>query len=113
MKVKVINNTIIESRLIKAGEYDVPKDLSKEDLKAIKAVGNIEEEGNIAPSASSSKANLLYSVKEALELIAAAVTIAEVDEVIEGDTRQNVLDAAASKKAELKAELEKEAEDAK
>ena len=51
---------------------------------------------------------LLYPDKEALQLIEAAATIAEVDDVITGDTRKKILAAAEAKKKELAKELEYE-----
>lgn len=52
---------------------------------------------------------LFYPENEALELIDAALTIAEVDEITEGDSRKKVLKAAEKKKKTLEEELENEA----
>lgn len=45
--------------------------------------------------------DLLFPLKEALELIAAAATAEEVDELIMGDTRKQILQAAEARKKEL------------
>lgn len=52
---------------------------------------------------------LQYPEGEALELIETALTIAEVDEIIDGDNRKKVLKAAEKKMKALEEELEKEA----
>ena len=64
---------------------------------------------DLEPAIQKEPENLLYPENEALELIKEALTIAEVDEIIEGDTRKKVLKAAEKRKKALAEELENEA----
>jgi len=45
---------------------------------------------------------LLYKLKEALELISLAQSEEEINEIIQGDTREKVLEAAEKRKSEIK-----------
>lgn len=57
---------------------------------------------NAEPMLEIGSPNLLYPIDEALDLIAAAVTVAEVEEITEGDGRAPVVKACAEKIAALK-----------
>lgn len=63
-----------------------------------------------AEAAQKEPEKLFYPENEALYLIENAMTIAEVDEITEGDNRKKVLKAVEKKKKELTEELEIEAE---
>lgn len=116
MKIRITKNTIMGFRLLKPDEiYEVPAEISQDELKQLKALGHIEEVkkgSNSAgkPSLKISPAPVLYQLAEALHLIENADTIAEIEEVIAGDPREEVLEAADIKKKQLEDELNKEAE---
>jgi hypothetical protein len=107
MKIRITKNTILGFRVVKVDEiYEVPSEISKDECKQLKALGNMEEvkksEGG-RPGAP-----LLYTLDESLQLITAAVTIAEIEEVTTGDTRTEVVEAAAARTKELEDELSRE-----
>lgn len=104
--LKVLKSIIIGSKIYKADEIiKAPDDISEESVQALIDSGYLES----AEVKIKEPEKLFYPENEALELIEEALTIAELDEVIEGDNRKKILKAAEKKKKELEAELETEA----
>ncbi len=100
MKVKVLRSFCIEN----GGDSKIGEILEMSEREAKIKIS----QGKVAEVREHNK-QLLYPDKEALQLIEAAETIAEVDDVITGDTRKKILAAAEARKKELANEPEKEA----
>ncbi|MFA6054033.1 MAG: hypothetical protein WC769_01535 [Thermodesulfovibrionales bacterium] len=114
MKIRITKNTILGFRIVNKNEiYEVPADISNDELKQLKDLGNVEEikkDKTTKGLPSKPSGPLTYEFNEALKLIAGATTIAEIEEVIEGDTRTAVLEVAGLRTKELEAELDKESQ---
>ena len=96
--VKIIADTFLAGELLQASE----KIHELDDQMAAVLVTNMKAEYYMPPA--KEPENLLYPLDEALYLISAASSIAEIDEITARDNRAKVLSAAEKRKKKIKEE---------